>query len=1322
MTKKFNKLLLVLLLVVLVPFVSTAISCKKKVSSITLVTNTTTYNIGDELNVNDFSILVTYEDNKTENVTVTTEMLKEALPVLENEGSYTITVNYEKEEYTVTINVVNPKKISTISASNYRTEYFIDDEFTANGNLTIQYQNTAIQNDTINITEAMISERPDTTTVGEKIVVITYNGFTCNYKITVREKTITSVHLESTPTFYNTAKQEDINLENNRLVIQYEDGTTEYYNVTTDMISFVPDFTEKRDEYRINIDVLGHTYAVPVEIEIDPEYAEYQAIIEAIKTVLKNGAVNGANIDASAILKVTSKIMGETEEVNESFNTTFKLEEIPDIYLKAIAEDMIDSIFELSNYPDFASFIKGENINIDIDTMTLAMTFVNKFIATTTEFDFYAYINSYPELVEYKNAVTEVLTSIINDITFGFEDDVYVEELQDYQYTEEYETLYNIVEDTIVKEIILRTFDGQRFLSEFRDYANSFAEKYPDLVPATINVIDGLVNTDGKHIISNFIMNELAVQTEINIMKNDNDTNNLTILGDFGETIKIIEDFIFENIEPMELPENLVKLICDIAYTDAMDDYELDYLDLECTLAQAEIEFDAENESFDDLAERLNTELENCELYTYEYYMITYSLQYLDEMNEDLDRANTICEIRSILMDYTHKLVYGDDIDYCQLTIDALTALGLDDGYYQNFYDENGYIPLLKNLASLLLYSYNDELTNLGYIIHEDNVEVLKDFIISIADRIDQSPITETDLTSDLFLIAYVTIYNYTNTDASILLSLMYAEKSPLFEILEVDDYDYHLYLNRIVKDIDKIVLGYESDLYVDMYNLAMTAINYKSTEHLEELFLEDVYEKIVEVYDAETNEISSEDMKTIIRILANNFDLNENNPYYTAFEMILNSDEELDINALELELEYATLISNKNLIISLFFEMLDEMGVNLDNEDLNFEVIYNITENFFVDTIEYLYKDGEEVDVVKFIIDLTEQFKEFDLGMAIVNRYAGSYSLNRLAYVLLADFSDLLYENELPETLTENDQNLIASIKSLGTIIDTYFMPYSNPEEDDVNPDELLNQTIENTMALFKEVAIEKDSLPAYLISDIYYQFANQELTEEIIVDKINKLSCALELAESLGIRTIEEYQDIYNLVETFYDATEISTTMILDTLVTNNTFMKFASMAMIDILGITEQDEAVDAYYNLVDDLVSAYSGDEYVAQDLAQEYFDFVTNYVNEEDRPVFYGMAVVTLVMNDIDVDYNELFKDVKLPEGVGEVNYNNVIKLLITKETILNAIKYEGIKEVIEYTEDGTLISQTFTIKITLDFDITFVVLNGSLDLVLELTY
>ncbi len=205
----------------------------KTVEKIELLTTlATSFYVGDELDIDEAKIKVTYTDQTTEEIVITSQMVSGFDTASAGEksltityGSKTISVPYTVAELTITsLSVKTP----------FKTEYYEGEElFVDDGVATISYINGTSKD--VVITDEHISNF-STAEVGDKILTLTIEGKSIEVSYKVKELLVESIAIK-TPFKTSYFVGEPLTVDGSELTVTYNNGNTIDIEILAEMIS-----------------------------------------------------------------------------------------------------------------------------------------------------------------------------------------------------------------------------------------------------------------------------------------------------------------------------------------------------------------------------------------------------------------------------------------------------------------------------------------------------------------------------------------------------------------------------------------------------------------------------------------------------------------------------------------------------------------------------------------------------------------------------------------------------------------------------------------------------------------------------------------------------------------------------------------------------------------------------------------------------------------------------------------------------------------------------------------------------------------------------
>ena len=194
----------------------------------------TKYKYGEALDITGGQISAIKSSGKSENIDITTSMVSGYNP--NKLGKQTITITYkgkkaqysvEVEDYIKDIRLTNPNKLI----------YKVNEKMDLTGGKVTPVMASGIASPAIPMTNTDVTITGfDTTTVGAKIVKVSYKGISKTFGITV-EDGYSEMKIKTLPTKTEYKYGESLDLTGGTIEITKDSGTKETINITKDMIS-----------------------------------------------------------------------------------------------------------------------------------------------------------------------------------------------------------------------------------------------------------------------------------------------------------------------------------------------------------------------------------------------------------------------------------------------------------------------------------------------------------------------------------------------------------------------------------------------------------------------------------------------------------------------------------------------------------------------------------------------------------------------------------------------------------------------------------------------------------------------------------------------------------------------------------------------------------------------------------------------------------------------------------------------------------------------------------------------------------------------------
>ena len=189
------------------------------------------YKYGENLDLDNLSIVVQYISGKTEELPVTSGMVTGYNP--KTLGNQELTIKYGDFEVKTSVSVKDYIKDIKLTPPD-KKEYKINESLSLTGGSITEVMASGATGNVISLTQDMVSGF-DSTTPGTKTITVKYKEITKQFQVAV----INSIdHIEVIPPTKTDYKYgENLNLAGSSIKVVMEDGTTENVNITKDMVS-----------------------------------------------------------------------------------------------------------------------------------------------------------------------------------------------------------------------------------------------------------------------------------------------------------------------------------------------------------------------------------------------------------------------------------------------------------------------------------------------------------------------------------------------------------------------------------------------------------------------------------------------------------------------------------------------------------------------------------------------------------------------------------------------------------------------------------------------------------------------------------------------------------------------------------------------------------------------------------------------------------------------------------------------------------------------------------------------------------------------------
>lgn len=357
----------------------------KIVTKIELITDVkTNYFVGDSLDDSVIQIKVTYENQTSENITITKEMISGF--DTSTAGDKEVTITY-KEKTTTLAYTVTPIKATAFTVNQtLKSTYYTGDEFESNITLSVTYNNSTIKNN-VSLESNMISGF-DTSEVGNKKFVITVEELSQEFDYEVKLLVMTGIEI-STPFKTTYFVGETLDTTNGKLKLLYNSGKFELVDITKDMVlNFSTPYIKNTNmqvvygDFSIDVPyIVKVVELVSIEITSPFKYTYYQGDELDVSGGKLTLTYNNANTE---VIDITSSMVQNFSTSSSDTKTLTIYYKGKHTYAEYSVIKLVATSLELkTNFK--TKYLKGETLNLDGGTIEYVLNNGQTAIIAVTE-------------------------------------------------------------------------------------------------------------------------------------------------------------------------------------------------------------------------------------------------------------------------------------------------------------------------------------------------------------------------------------------------------------------------------------------------------------------------------------------------------------------------------------------------------------------------------------------------------------------------------------------------------------------------------------------------------------------------------------------------------------------------------------------------------------------------------------------------------------------------------------------------------------------------------------------------------------------------
>ena len=337
----------------------------------------TTYIKGEPLDLTGGILTVTYADNTTTNIPMTSNEIKVSGYNSDKTGTQAVTITYEEKSTTLKVIVKNDVERIEIKKKPSKTTYIKGENLDlTDGVLTVYYEDKTTANIPLTSNEIEVKGY-DANSLGRQTITVTYQGQKTTFEITVKNEIIQIVMKEK-PSKTTYIRGENLDLTDGIITVYYEDTTTTEIPLTSDEISISGYDNKIIGTQTIIVTYRGKQTTFEVTVKNDVEKIEIKT--KPSKTVYIKGEtldLSEGEITAYYEDKTTATIPMTSEEVQiTGYNTNrlgtqtiFVRYQGKQTTFEVTVKNDVEKI-EIKTQPSKTIYIKGEDLDLTNGVIT----------------------------------------------------------------------------------------------------------------------------------------------------------------------------------------------------------------------------------------------------------------------------------------------------------------------------------------------------------------------------------------------------------------------------------------------------------------------------------------------------------------------------------------------------------------------------------------------------------------------------------------------------------------------------------------------------------------------------------------------------------------------------------------------------------------------------------------------------------------------------------------------------------------------------------------------------------------------------------------
>ena len=332
------------------------------------------------------------------------------------------------------------------------------------------------------------------------------------------------------------------------------------------------------------------------------------------------------------------------------------------------------------------------------------------------------------------------------------------------------------------------------------------------------------------------------------------------------------------------------------------------------------------------------------------------------------------------------------------------------------------------------------------------------------------------------------------------------------------------------------------------------------------------------------------------------------------------------------------------------------------------------------------------------FPIEISEDSYKMVIGLLydVINQNEVDYKQFIIDFAAEYDFDGQKYFDEFEQT---GKTTLLQDIWD--KYVDTSSMPNITQEE------VAMYDSLRDVCVYIDNISAKEEYLPEEIIVEVLDLVNGFATTSNAHLNNILPGDPAVEITRLLSVLTDTSLNDPLKMTAGLVEEYRTEVEQIVT---------EYTAYALM----IEKETEGYNVLSNVVTKHVDKFVNDTFDYAELIEDASNVINNYSTDSIKILTHSAMMLACVsMYDENIDYNEVFDFVELPNMVESVDYNVLMKKLANPDTYAEMLTFRDVEVEHVFDDNGNLVKEIFTVEFKLDFDAMITSIDANLVLTLE---